>query len=145
MDDSDEKNPLSSIQQQATSIQQPITKIKAMKFITSIILTGLLAFIAGLYLPWWSLAIAAFAVAALIHQKPWKAFLSGFLGLFLLWGGLALWINFKNDGVLAVKVASLLPLGGSPYLLIVATGIVSGLIGGLYALTGSYLRSSPGK
>jgi len=125
--------------------QLAIRKTKAMKFITSIILTGLLAFIAGLYLPWWSLAIAAFLVAALIHQKPWKAFLSGFLGLFLLWGGLALWINLKNDGVLAVKVASLLPLGGSPYLLIVVTGFIAGLIGGLAALAGSYLRSSPAK
>jgi len=91
------------------------------------------------------LAIAAFLVAALIHQKSWKAFLSGFLGLFLLWGGLALWINLKNDGVLAVKVASLLPLGGSPYLLIVVTGFIAGLIGGLAALAGSYLRSSPAK
>lgn len=116
-----------------------------MKFITSIILTGLLAFIAGLYFPWWSLAIAALAVAALIHQKPWKAFLSGFLGLFLLWGGLALWINIKNDGVLAVKVASLLPLGGSAYLLIIVTGVLAGAIGGLAALAGSYLRSSSGK
>jgi hypothetical protein len=134
----------------ASSIQQPVTnnqqqKKEPMKFITSIILTGLLAFIAGLYFPWWSLAIAAFAVAALIHQKPWKAFLSGFLGLFLLWGGLALWINIKNDGVLAVKVASLLPLGGSAYLLIIVTGVLAGAIGGLAALTGSYLRSSSGK
>jgi len=116
-----------------------------MKFITSIILTGLLAFIAGLYFPWWSLAIIAFLVAVLIHQKPWKALLSGLLGLFLLWGGLALWINIKNDGVLAVKVASLLPLGGSPYLLITVTGLIAGIIGGLAALAGSYLRSSPAK
>jgi hypothetical protein len=116
-----------------------------MKFITSIILTALLAFIGGLYLPWWSLAIAAFAVAILIHQKPWKAFFSGFLGLFLLWGGLAYWINLKNDGVLAVKVSELLKLGGSAYLLIIVTGIVAGLIGGLAALAGSYLRSSSAK
>ena len=122
-----------------------LQKTEPMKFITSIILTGLLAFIAGLYFPWWSLAIIAFLVAVLIHQKPWKAFPSGFLGLFLLWGGLALWINLKNDGVLAIKVASLLPLGGSPYLLIIVTGFIAGLIGGLAALAGSYLRSSPAK
>ena len=55
------------------------------------------------------------------------------------------WINLKNDGVLAVKVASLLPLSGSPYLLIAVTGFIAGLIGGLAALAGSYLRSSPAK
>jgi hypothetical protein len=120
-------------------------KYAQMKFIISIILTGLLAFIAGLYLPWWSLAIAALAVAALVHQKPARAFLSGFIGLFLLWGGLALWIDIKNDGILSSKISKLLPLGGSSALLIVVTGIVAGLVAGFAALSGSYLRSSTAK
>ena len=55
-----------------------------MKFIAALIITALLSFIAGLYLPWWGIAIAAFIVALLVYQKAGMAFLSGFLGLFFL-------------------------------------------------------------
>jgi hypothetical protein len=116
-----------------------------MKFFTAIVLTALLAFVAGLYLPWWSIAIVAFAVAVLVHQKAPKAFMAGFLGLFLLWGGLSYWIDIKNDGVLSTKIASLLSLGGSSFLLIIITGLVAGIIAGFAALSGSYLRSKPAK
>ena len=112
-----------------------------MKFLVSILLTALLAFIAGLFLPWWSIAIAGFLVAVLVHQGAARAFFSGFLGLFLLWGGLASWINLKNDGILASKIALVLPLGGNAILLILVTAVVSGLVAGFAAISGSYLRS----
>lgn len=116
-----------------------------MKLIASILLTALLAYIAGLYFPWWSLAIAAFLVALLVHQRAGKAFLSGFLGLFLLWGGLAWWIDLKNDSYLSHKVAELLPLGGNPGLLILVTALVGALVAGFGAMSGSYLRSIKSK
>lgn len=111
-----------------------------MKFIVSVILTGLLSFAAGLYLGWWSLAVASFMVAALIPQKPWKAYLSGFLGLFLLWGLLAFWIDMKNQHILSQKMAQVFPLGGSWILLILVTALVAALVAGFAALTGSYVR-----
>jgi hypothetical protein len=115
-----------------------------MKFITAIILTALLAFISGLlsFSPWWGFAVTSLIVALLVHQKAGKAFLAGFLGLFLLWGGLAWWIDMKNNGVLSQKIASVLPLGGNSILLIVVTGIAGGLVAGFAAMSGSYLRSS---
>ncbi|MES2773207.1 MAG: hypothetical protein V4722_03430 [Bacteroidota bacterium] len=111
-----------------------------MKFIVSLILTGLLAFALGGYLDWWSVAIAGFVVAALIPQKPLLAWLSGFLGLFLLWGGLSYIINDKNDGVFASKIATVLPLGGSALMLMFVTALVGALVAGFGALSGSYLR-----
>ena len=113
-----------------------------MKLIVAIILTALLAFVAGLYFPWWSLAIAAFLVAVLVHQRAWKAFLGGFLGIFLLWAAIAWWIDIKNDGVLSKKIAELLKLGGNSVLLIIVSAIVGGIVGGFAAMTGSFLRSS---
>jgi len=101
-----------------------------------------LSFISGLFLPWWGIAIAALAVAAIVHQKAGKAFLSGLLGVFLLWAGLAWWIDMKNNSVLSHKVASILPLGGNTWLLIAVTGLIGGLVGGFAAMTGSYLRAS---
>ena len=112
-----------------------------MKFLVSILLIAILSFALGLYLPWWSLALVAFLVAALIHQRAGKAFLSGFLGLFLLWGILAFVIDANNDHVLSVKVAGLLPLGGSSILLILVTAFIAGLVGGLAAMAGSYVRT----
>ena len=114
-----------------------------MKFIVAILLTALLSFLSGIYIQWWwAFAIASFLVALLIHQKAAKAFFAGFLSLFLLWGGLAFWIDMKNNGILSSKVAQLLPLGGSSILLIVVTGLIGGLIAGFAAMCGSYLRAS---
>ena len=111
-----------------------------LKYILSIVVTGLVAFVIGLYLPWWGIAIAAFLVSAAVPQKPAFSFLSGFLGVFLLWEVLAWWIDNKNNGILSQKIASVLPLGGSSVLLIVITSIIGGLVGGFAALAGTYMR-----
>jgi hypothetical protein len=113
-----------------------------MKIISAIILTAFLAYVAGVYstLPWWSFAITSLFVSIAIHQRPGKSFLSGFIGLFLLWAVLALMKDAANEHILSTKVASILPLGGSYLVLILVTGIVGGLVSGLAALTGSYLR-----
>lgn len=113
-----------------------------MKFFVALLLTALLAFISGLFLPWWGIAITSLLVAVLVHQKAGKAFLAGLSGVFLLWGALAWWIDMKNNGVLSARIASVLPLGGNALLLIIATGLVGGLVAGMAALSGSYLRSS---
>ena len=113
-----------------------------MKFLVATVLTALLAFISGLFLPWWGIAITSLLVAVLVHQKTGKAFLSGLLGVFILWAGLAWWIDMKNNGVLSKKIASVLPLGGSSLVLILVTGLIGGLVAGMAAMSGSFLRSS---
>jgi len=114
-----------------------------MKFLVATILTALLSLIAGIFIPlWWFFAIVALLVALLIHQRSGKAFFAGFLGLFILWLALVVWMDGSNDGVLSVKIASLLPLGGSKAALIFVTALIAGLIAGFAALSGSYLRSS---
>ena len=111
-----------------------------LKYLLSIIVTALLAFVFGIYMPWWGIAIAAFLVSAAIPQKPSFSFLSGFLGVFLLWEVLAWWIDNKNNGILSQKVASLFKLGNSSVLLIVITSIIGALVAGFAAVAGSYLR-----
>lgn len=113
-----------------------------MKFLISLILTALLSFAACLYLPWWSIAIVAFLIAALIPQKPFKAFLAAFVALFLLWGGLSFWISNNNDHILAHKVSQLILKMNNPYVLILATAVIGALVAGCAALAGSYLRKS---
>ena len=113
-----------------------------MKFILSITLTALLAFISGLWLPWWSIALAAFITALIVFQSPGKAFLGGFIGLFLLWGALAWWIDTQNQGILSRKIAMILPLSGNSFLLIIVTAFAGALVAGLAAISGSFLRSA---
>jgi hypothetical protein len=113
-----------------------------MKFITSLMLTALLSFAACLYLPWWSIAIAAFIVAALIPQGAVKSFLTGFTALFLLWGALSFWISNNNEHLLAHKVSIVLLKMDNPWILIFATAIIGALVAGFGALSGSFLRKA---
>jgi hypothetical protein len=116
-----------------------------MKMFSAIVLTAFLAFVAGVYgsLPWWSFAVTSLIVAVAIHQRPGRAFLSGFLGLFLLWGGLAFGKDAANDHLLSTKVAQLFLKSDSYILLLLVTALIGGLVSGLAALTGSYLRKQP--
>ncbi|MBA2250365.1 MAG: hypothetical protein H0W12_09255 [Chitinophagaceae bacterium] len=112
-----------------------------MKFIVSLILIILLSFCACLYLPWWSIAIVAFIVTALIPQGAGKSFLAGFIALFLLWGGLSYWISVNNHHLLAHRVSLLILKMDNPYLLMLVTSLIGALVAGFAALTGSFLRN----
>lgn len=114
-----------------------------MKFILSILLTAVLSFLAGMFLPWWSIAIIAFLVALLIPQKISSSFLSGLLGIFLPWAIVASWIDIKNNSILSHKISELFKLGGSSILLILVTALIGGLVGGFAAMAGSSLRPAP--
>lgn len=129
-----------------------------MKFILKILLIFFLSWAAQLYLPFWSVAIVAFAVCFLLSERilknrfsrrknarPSKGFLAGFLAVFLLWGGKAALTDWKNASVLSGKMAQLflsnLPLPESadigPLAMIVLTGLIGGLLGGLGAMSGN--------
>lgn len=111
-----------------------------MKLIISILLTALLSFALCIFLPWWSIAIAAFVVGAAIHQAPWKAFMAGFIALFGLWFILSWIISAANNDVLASKVSMLILKQEGSFLLILITGLIGGLLAGFAALTGSLAR-----
>lgn len=113
-----------------------------MKFTISLFLTALLSFAACLYLPWYSIAAAAFIVALLIPQRPGRAFISAFIALFLLWGGMSYWISNNNEHLLAHKISQLVLKMDNPYLLIAATAFIGGLVAALAALSGTYLRKT---
>lgn len=114
-----------------------------MRFVLSVLLTAVLGFLIGLFLPWWGIAIVAFLVGLLIPQRLGIAFLSGFVGIFLLWGLLAFWIDIKNNSILSHKISELFKLGGSSVLLILVTGFIGGLVGGFAAMAGNSLRPAP--
>lgn len=110
-----------------------------MRILLSILLIAAAAFIAGLFLPWWSIAIVSFLVALVFTQRTGSGFVAGFSGIFLLWAILSFWIDVKNAGILSARIANLLPLGGSSIALILVTAFVGGLVGGLAGWSGGSL------
>lgn len=100
------------------------------------------AFILNLFLPWWSIAIPGLVLGIFFKQRGVHAFLWGFLGVFLLWGGQALYIHIANDGILSTRIANMLGVG-SPLIVILVTGLIGGLVSGLATLTGSLVKGRP--
>lgn len=104
------------------------------------ILTSLLLFIATLWLaPWWVNVITGLLLGFL--ARHWvQAFITGLIIPFLLWGGTATVIDQYNQQILSGRIAELMSLP-SPYLLVLTTGIIGALIGGLSMSTGFLLKS----
>ena len=95
-----------------------------------------------LVLPWWSLAVGAFVIGFGLARSGKQAFWAGFGGAGLSWLLPAAWLSHQNEGLLAHRMAQLLPLGGSPVALVVVSAVVAGLAGGLAALAGAWLRQA---
>jgi hypothetical protein len=113
------------------------------KFLGSLVLVGILSFLAYLYAditPWWAFAVGAFIAGIAIPQKAGVAFFAAFLSVFLLWGFLTWQIDNANNGLLSGKMASILPLGGSSWALMVVSAAIGGITAGLAAATGTLLR-----
>jgi hypothetical protein len=136
---SDSELAIQKVKQSGTQLKFFISS--AMKFIASLLLILLLSFLACLYFPWWSIAVVALLVSVLIPQNPRASFLCGFIALFLLWGVLSYWISANNNHVLAHRVSLLILKNDTPLLLIIITALIGALVGGLAALTGSFIRS----
>lgn len=125
-----------------------------MKFVLRLLLIAGLAYPAGYYLPWWTVAIVAFGVGLLLSEQrrrrvftrkqppPPRSFLAGFLGMGLLWGGLALLAHQQNGGLLTSRMLPILLPNledPRPALLLGVVALMGGLIGGMAALTGNLL------
>ena len=111
-----------------------------MRFLLQIVCTALLSYLAEQWLPWWTIVLCAAAVAMGLPTTRWAAFSGGFAAISLLWMLTATLIDVKNQGILAIKVAPLFGLQ-SPAVLILLTGLVGGLAGGLGALSGQQLHA----
>lgn len=109
-------------------------------FIPRMLLMALAAGVMQWYLPFWSLPVACFLVGFLTAPVNRSAFWAGFLGIFLLWAGMSFYLDWGNDSILSQRVVKLFPVPSSSLLLIVITGILGGLMGGLASKTGDGLR-----
>ncbi|WP_040496887.1 hypothetical protein [Fulvivirga imtechensis] len=115
-----------------------------MRFLVKTILIAIGGYIAGLYLPFWSLALVAFIVSLIIRTNGISSFLSGFLAIFVIWATLAFSIDRETQSLLTERVAQVF-MGISSMTLIIITGVIGGLVGGLGAASGALLVSMTNK
>ena len=112
-----------------------------MSFLKQTLFTIALCFILQYFLPWWTLAIGALAGGYFFGNNGWVAFLSGLVGVGLLWLLTAVTIDIQTQSILTEKVARIFPTK-TPALLFLVTAIIGGLPGAFAALTGALLKSS---
>jgi hypothetical protein len=111
-----------------------------MRTIISYTAATLLLIVFQYFLPWWSLVIPCIAAGYLLPFKAYKAFLFGFLMVFITWLGFYLYINHLNNDKIATDIALLFHIPGK-YLLFGLCAVTGGLIGGLSSLLGANFKT----
>ena len=114
-----------------------------MKFIIKTVLICLLSWGMQQFVPFWGVAIAGFFVSMLVKTKAHTTFFSGFVAVFLLWFAAAYRIDQQTNSILTQRIADLFSL--SPWLLMLITALLGGIIGGLGSLSGHYFQALFGK
>ena len=110
-----------------------------MPFIIKFILIGILGFLVSFVLPWWSFLIVGFVVAFLMPGNNFNALLSGFLGAGIVWLVMAWKIDVETASIMSQKIVQLFPVEDTN-MLVILTGLIGGLSGGMGAFTGNSFR-----
>ena len=109
-----------------------------MKFLSKLLLTAGLTFFLGMNWLFYIVMAAVILLNILVKTRSFQSFLSGFLGVGLVWWIYA-WLLAGSDGVLIHgKIAELLGISGA--VLLLAIFLLGAVTGGLSALTGSLFR-----
>ena len=111
-----------------------------MKFILALISIAALSAVAQLYFPWWVITILCFLLGGIIGMKGFGSFIAGFLAIALLWGSYAFYLDMETSGIMSHRMAEVFPGNLDARLLVVATAVIGGLVGGMATLTGSLGR-----
>ncbi len=111
-----------------------------MKVIIKIMLMASITYFALISLPWWFLVVITFLVSVMLPTNDFGAFLSGFLGIGLLWLVLTWKIDIETNSILSQKIADLFPAGGDTTMLVIVAALVGGVSGGFGSLFGNLLR-----
>lgn len=109
-----------------------------MKLLLQLVVIAILAFVLELLLPWWSIAIAAFAGGLVFNSRA--NFLAGFLGIGVLWLLYALMMDATSAAPLAERVSKILSIN-KPLLLLITT-LIGGLVGGFATMAGGALQGN---
>jgi hypothetical protein len=108
-----------------------------MKFILQVFGIIVLAHMFEIFLPWYSIALAAFVMGYIFRSRA--NFLAGFLGIAFLWAFKAWMMNSSSATDLADRVAHIFSLPQKEWLFLMMA-IIGGMVGGFAALSGALLK-----
>ena len=94
-------------------------------------------------LPWWSFVVPIFISGVFISFQNIKVpgFLIGFFAGFFVWSGSTIYFNLKFNGIILSKLGLL--ISANTVIILVAAGIVGGLLSGLALFSGINFLSKP--
>jgi hypothetical protein len=110
-----------------------------MKFIISTLLSGLLYFALGLFLPWWSAFIAGLLIGLFMQQSLVGTFFAALIGVFITTLSYTYFTSISNDHILAKRIAMMILKEESPLALIAFSAAISSFAAATAALTGRSL------
>lgn len=110
-----------------------------MIFLFRLILIAGLTYVTGLFAPWWSAIICAALMAFILSGNNINAFLSGFMGVGLVWMVLAWKVDIETGSIMSQKMVQLFPVDDTNMLIIISA-LVGGISGALGAFTGNSFR-----
>ena len=111
-------------------------------FISSLTLTVIiLTLMMGYFFEWWTVAIAAFIGGAIFGKSSGETFVKGMIAVIIVWLLMVCYYHFSTQGILSNKIAQILPMGGNVGILIIVTVLIGGLVGGLGAMSGFFVRN----
>ena len=111
-----------------------------MKFILKIFLMGISSYLLPFYFPWWSIALGAGLVSLIIRGRNFNSFNAGFIAGGLVWFYLSFTIDNSTNSLLSEKIALLMNLTESIWLIYAST-LIGALVAGFGALTGGLMGS----
>lgn len=113
-----------------------------MNILYRILIIGTIATFGQLLLPWWwIIAIVAFSVELVFGKGDKLGFFSGFYGIAIPWMVLAFYIDYHNGSVLSHRVLDLFKLPRFGFVLVLVTGLLGGIVGGISSLAGSWVNA----
>jgi hypothetical protein len=113
-----------------------------MNLILRIAIIAILGSIAQTYLPWWSAVVIALLVEAFVGKADNTSFFSGFYAMAIPWMALAAYMDVKSESLLTVRILELFNLPQFSFVLIIVTGLIGGLVGGVGSLTGGWIKAA---
>ena len=109
-----------------------------MRFISSIVVTSILSYLAVVFLTWWSMLLVVFIVAIILGFSPGRAFGFGFLSVILFWLVVILFKDIANEHILSARMAVLFGLPNF-FVFVIVNIVLGGILGGLAGFSGAYM------
>jgi len=112
-----------------------------MNIIARIAIGAVAVAVVGHFGPWWVGLPCIAAVEWFMGRRGGYPFIAGFYSMALPWMVMALWLDVANGRTLSTRVSALFSLPDFPFLLVLLTGLIGGLLGGWAGITTAWIRN----